>query len=405
MQENQDNVKGVDDDEVNLLDYLIVLAKHKKLIISITFGLAVITAIISVIMPPVYMAETQILPPKGTSSMAAAMLAQVGGGLSSLAGSALGVTTPGELYVGMIESRTVIDNIIDRFHLMKVYDEEYRVDMRQKMLDDILDAQSDSSSGIVTIDVEDEDPKRAAEMANAFVAELNHLNSGLAITDAAQRRLFFEDQLKDTKVALAKAEDSMKAFMEKTGAIQVDSQAGAVISGIATLKAEIAAKEVELDVLRSYSTPNNSDLQMAETGIRGLKEQLSKLEAKDGGKYDPLISTRSLPEVGLEYARKLRDVKFNETLYGLLMQQYELAKLDEAKESSIVQVVSKAVPPDKRYKPKRTLMVVVGTFLGFFISVFAAFFIEYREKASEDPENRKRFEMLRKYLRIKNKEG
>jgi uncharacterized protein involved in exopolysaccharide biosynthesis len=393
-----------EDDEINLLDYLIVLAKRKRLIIGITLSIAIITAIISLLIPSVYRAETKILPPQqSSSSLTIGMLSQIAG-VPEIAGSALGLKTPGELYIGMLKSRTVADSIIDRFNLMKLYDAKYREDARKELIEDALGATSDKKSGIITISVEDKDPKRAADMANTFVEELKNLTRGLAITEAAQRRLFFEEQLKDTKVALIKAEEDMKGFQEKTGALQVEEQAKAVIESIANLRAQIAAKEVEIKVMKTFSTPQNPDLQMAEESLRGMKVELNKLEAKGGTNPDPLMPAGRMPAVGTDYIRKLRDLKYNETLYELLAKQYEIAKIDEARDPAIIQVVDKAIPPDKRAKPKRTLMVIIATFIGFFLSVFAAFFMEYRERASNDPQNKEKFELFKKYANLRLKE-
>ena len=384
------------EDEINLLDCLIVLLKRKKLIISITSGAALITAIISLIMTPIYRAETRILPPQtGSSSIAVGMLSQMSGAQGIT--ESLGLKTPSDLYIGMLESRTIADRIIDRFNLMELYKAEYREDARKELFEDALEAETDKDTDIITIDVEDKDPKRAADMANAFVEELKNLTKGLAVTEASQRRLFFEEQLKDTKMALVKAEEEMQGFQEKTGALQVDAQTKAVIEGIAMLRAQIAAKEVQLKVMRTYATAQNPDLQRAEDELNGLKAELGKLEAKGGSGHDSLIPTGRIPEIGTEYIRKLRDLKFNETLYELLAKQFEAAKLDEAKEAAVIQVIDKAIPPEKRAKPKRTLMVLIATFTGFFLSIFVAFFAEYKERASKDPENKERFETLKRY--------
>jgi len=384
------------EDEINLLDYLIVLLKRKKLIISITLGAAAITAIISLIMTPIYRAETRILPPQtGSSSIAVSMLSQMAGAQGIT--ESLGLKTPSDLYIGMLESRTIADRIIDRFNLMELYKAEYREDARKQLFEDVLEAETDKDTDIITIDVEDKDPKRAADMANAFVEELKNLTKGLAVTEASQRRLFFEEQLKDIKMALVKAEEEMQGFQEKTGALQVDAQTKAIIEGIAMLRAQIAAKEVQLRVMRTYATAQNPDFQRAEDELNGLKAELGKLEAKGGSGHDSLIPTGRIPEIGTEYIRKLRDLKFNETLYELLAKQFEAAKLDEAKEAAVIQVIDKAIPPEKRAKPKRILMILIATFTGFFLSIFVAFFAEYKERASKDPENKERFETLKRY--------
>ncbi|PJA81043.1 MAG: chain length determinant family protein, partial [Nitrospirae bacterium CG_4_9_14_3_um_filter_41_27] len=264
-------------------------------------------------------------------------------------------------------------------------------------LADTLKARDDKKSGIITIGVEDKDPKRAADMANAFVEELKNMNKGLAVTEAGQRRLFFEEQLKDTKEALIKAEDSMEGFQERTGAIKIDEQAKAVIEGIANLRAQIAAKEVGLKVMRTYATPQNPDIQRAEEELRGMREQLGRLETRSGGHNpDPLMPTGRIPALGTEYIRKLREFKYQEALYEILLKQYEAARLDEARDAAIIQVIEKAIPPEKRVKPKRKQMVMIATFSGLFFSVFAAFFMEYIEKLKSNPEDKVRLEAIKK---------
>ncbi len=385
------------EDEINLLDLLIVLLKRKRLIMAVTFGIALVTAIISLLMPPIYRAETRILPPQTSSSSALGMLSALSGEVG-LAG-AIGIKTPSDLYAGLLKSNTVLDRIIERFKLMELYKQKYLMDTRKSLLDNI-DIAVDSKSGIITLSVDDKDPVRAADMANAFVDELRKLTRGLAITEASQRRLFFEEELKNTKLNLMKTEEEFRRLQERTGAIKVEEQAKAIIEGIADLRAQIAAKEVELKVMRTYSTPNNPDLQKAEEALRAMKAELKKLEEKGGKNPDPLIPTGRLPEVGIEYIRKLRDLKYNETLYELLTKAYEAARLDEARDAVIIQVVDKAIPPDKRAKPKRTLMVIVATFVGFFLSVFIAFILEWRNRALENSEDRKRLDAIKSYLRF-----
>ena len=382
-------------DEINLLDYLVVLLKRKRLIIGITLGAAIITAIISLIMPPIYRAETKILPPQQGSSMATQFLSQLGSA-AGLVGGAVGIKTPNDLYIGLLKSRLVLDGVIDRFKLMELYKTKSRENARRGLAD-TLKARDDKKSGIITIGVEDKDPKRAADMANAFVEELKNMNKGLAVTEAGQRRLFFEEQLKDTKEALIKAEDSMEGFQERTGAVKIDEQAKAVIEGIANLRAQIAAKEVGLKVMRTYATPQNPDIQRAEEELRGMREQLGRLETRSGGHNpDPLMPTGRIPALGTEYIRKLREFKYQEALYEILLKQYEAARLDEARDAAIIQVIEKAIPPEKRVKPKRKQMVMIATFSGLFFSVFAAFFMEYIEKLKSNPEDKVRLEAIKK---------
>ena len=396
----------IQEDEINLLDYLIVLAKRKNFIIKVTLGFAVIAAIISLIMSPIYKAETKILPPvNGGSGIATQLMNQLGqlGAIAGISGVPTNGKAPSELYIGLLKSRTVLDRMVDRFDLMKLYRTSYRQNARNRLLDDVLSVRDDRKSGIITINVEDKDPKRAAEMANAFVEELQKLNTGLAITQASQRRLYFEEQLKAAKVSLTQAEEGMKSFQEKTGALHMESQAKAVLEGIGMLRAQIAAKEVELKVMRTYSTAQNPDLQRVEEALKGLRAELAKMEGRGGKGHDPLMPTGRMAEIGTDYAKQLRDLKFNEVLYGLLLQQYEAAKLDEAKDATTVQVIDTAVPPEKKVKPKRATMVILAGIIGFFLSVFAAFLMDYRERANANPEDRERFDTLKRYLTIKQK--
>lgn len=396
--EEKEHVQPYSEDEINLLDLLLVLVKRKRLIIYFTIGVMLLTAIISLIMPPIYKAETKILPPQQTQSTMTQFINQLGAA-AGIVGGAAGIKQPNDLYIGLLKSRTLLDRMIDRFDLMKVYKAERRDGARNTLLA-ALDAADDKKSGLLTIGVQDRDPKRAAAMANGFVEELKGLTKGLAVSEAAQRRFFFEEQLAEAREALLKAEEEMKGFQEKTGILQVDSQAKAVIDTIAQLRAQIAVKEVELRVLKTYSTKENPDLKKAEEALKGLKAELARMERKDGSGHDPLMPTGRMPAVGTEFLRKYRNFKFHEQLYEFLLQQYQAAKLDEAKDATIIQVVDKAEPPEMRFKPKRKLMVLVAGVSAFFLSVFAAFFMEYVDKSNRDPETREKMQEIKKNLLI-----
>jgi tyrosine-protein kinase Etk/Wzc len=395
LEENPNKTEYVDD-EINLLDYLIILVKRKKLIAYITLGVMLITAIVSLIIPSVYRAETKIMPPQQSGQGSMSQLLGQLGGAAGLIGLPTGASkSPSELYIALLKTNNILDRIIDKFDLMKFYKAKSRVQPRSA-LSGAVEAKEDKKSGIITIAVMDKDPKRAAQFANAFVEELKALNKGLAVTEASQRRLFYEEQLKDVKKALMTAEEDMKVFQEKTGVLSIEPQAQVVIMAIANLKASIAAKEVELRVLKTYSTSSNPDVKKVEEGIKGLRAELNNMQVKNKIDHDPIMPTGEAPQVGLEYLRKLRDVKFHQSLYEFLIKQYEAAKIDEAKDATIIQVIDKAEPPEKRFKPKRSQMVMIAGVVGFFLSIFAAFFMEYSEKASSNPENRERIDEMKK---------
>lgn len=374
-----DKLEKKDEMDLNVAELLAMLAKQKKMIGGITAVVAVVSLVISLFLTPIYRGETKILPPQqGSSSIAAQLLNQMGG-FASLASSAVGMKNQNDMYIGILRSRTILDRIVDRFGLMKVYGAKYKEDARRS-LRNVLTATSGKDS-MIDIAVEDPNPKRAADMANAFVEELIAVSRGLAITEAAQRRLFFEEQLKDTKIALARAEEGMKGFQEKTGALKIDDQARVVIQQIGMLRAQISAKEVQYKVAQTYATSQNPDLQRIEEELGGLKAELSKLELKGRAGYDPLMATGRMPSVGMEYLRKLRDLKYNEILYELLAKQYEMAKLDEARDAAVIQVIDKAVKPERKVKPRRALIVFLSAFTGFMCSAFLAFYRERRKTA------------------------
>lgn len=388
--------------EINLLDYLITLLKWKKLISGITLAALFLAAMAALVLPKTYRAESRILPPQqGNSGMAAQLLSQAG--LTGLGGM-LGGNGLTDLYLGMLQSRTVLDKIITRFELKALYDVRTMDDARKRLRKKI-NMQSDPKSNVIVITVDDRDARKAAAMANAFVEELRGMTKDLAVTEAAQRRLFFEGQLKETKESLIKAEEAVRGFQERTGTLQVDEQVKAVIKNIAQLRAEIAAKEVEIRVAKTFSKPSNPDLQRSEANLSGMKVELAKLQTRSGNGNDPMMPTGRMPSVGAEYLRKMRDLKVNESLYELLLKQYEAARLDEARDAAIIQVIDRAVPPEKSVKPKMFSLLLMAGFLSFAGSIMLAFFLEQKESACRQPENRERIAQLKRYAAFGYKRG
>lgn len=372
------------DKEIYLGDMLRVLLRHARLILGITAASTVIAIVVSLLLPVYYRADTRILPPLEKGNDLAAQLMSQAGGLIALAGGGAGARSQGELYVEMMTSRTVLDRIVDRFALMNLYGAQFREDARTRLRGSVT-VRQERKSGVIVLTVEDRDPKRAADLTNAFVEEVRTLAGGLAISEAEQRRLFFEEQIRHTKESLARSEDEIKRFQQRTGALQIDTQAKAVIEGIANLRAMIAAKEVEAKVLRTFATPQNPDLQRTEEEIRALRVESEKLESGKGQGFDPLMSSERVPAMGTEYLRKLRQLKYNETLYELLVKQYELAKLDEAREALVIQVIDRAIPPERKSWPKRKPIVVISTFLGFFLSSAFVLAMESRRRDRTRP--------------------
>jgi tyrosine-protein kinase Etk/Wzc len=391
---------GAEEDEISLLDLLIVLAKHKRLVLGVPLAAGILAAAISLLLPNIYTGTAKILPPQQSASATSALLSQLGGafgGLGGLAGSALGVRNPNDLYIGMLKSRTVADNLIARFDLNKVYKEERQSNTRKLLGGNTAIAAG--KDGIISIEVDDKDPKRAADLANAHVDELIKLTKVLAVTEASQRRLFFENQLLQAKDNLTAAEIAARQGLQKGGLAQVDAQGRSMVEVNARLRAQISAKEVQLGAMRTFAAEGNPELQRTQEELQSLRRELGRIEGSSqstfAGKVDAAGNT------GLDNLGRLRNVKYYEFLYELLAKQFELAKIDEAKDATVIQVMDKAIEPDRKSKPRRTPIVLLSTFFALFASIVWAFISEAVAKAKVIPEQASRLQALREYLRWK----
>jgi uncharacterized protein involved in exopolysaccharide biosynthesis len=248
--------------------------------------------------------------------------------------------------------------------------------------------------GVITVEVEDKDPKRAADLANGYIEELREMTGRLAISEAAQRRAFFESQLKKAKSDLMSAELELKKFTEASGLVNPSGQIGLSVSAAAALRANIAAKEIQLVAMRTFATETNPDIKRALQELNGLRGELAKMEQNtNSGKGDVMVPFHKAPEVGLEYLRKYRDVKYYETLFEVLAKQYEIARIDEAKDAPVIQAFDVAVPPETRSRPKRVLIVLVISLLA---AITALLFVFARETYHRAAANQNHFEKLRR---------
>lgn len=385
------------DDEINLLEYLLVIVKHKKMIFLSCVMTFVLACGITLLMPNIYTSTARILPPQDDSGGLNSMLGNMGG-VASLVGISVGHGS-GDLYAGMLKSRSISDVVIDKFNLMAVYKQNYRV-KTYEALSKVVNISVDSDSGILGVTVEDEDPQRAADMANTYVEELQKLNVQLNLSSAGRERLFLEDRLRVVKADLAKAENVLKIFQEQNKAIRIDAQATAIIEAIAALKGELASKEIQLGVLQSSQTDQNPQVIALREGIAKVKEQIAKMEQSPKGKKvsgDIFMATSEVPELGIQYARLMRNFKVQETLYELLVKQYEVAKINEAKNTSTIQILDAGVVADKKSKPKRGLIVILSTFMIAVFTTLYAFIIEFGQRLSEEDR------MLWKEIKIRMK--
>jgi tyrosine-protein kinase Etk/Wzc len=383
--------------DISLVDLLIVLGRRKKFLAVSTLAVFAVALIVTLLIPKRYTATITVLPPQQGSSLSSALLSQVGnlGALGSLAGGSLGLKNPADMTVALLKSRSVEDAMIQRFDLMKLYREKRLSDAR-KSLENHTSIDSNIKDGLIRIEIEDRDPKRASDMANAYVDEYQKFSQHLAIGEAGQRRLFFEHQLVGAKNDLAGAEEALKASQQKSGMIQLDSQAKALIESVAALRAEITAKEVEISSLSLSETSNNPDIRMAREQLAALQSQLRRIGGTQSGEDSDLIVPRGkIPEAGMDYVRKLRDVKYNEMIFEILAKQFEVAKIDEAREGAVIQVVDPAVPPDRKSFPKISLIVPAVILVWVLLAVFGILFFEGIRRAGERPEDRLKLQTLR----------
>jgi len=385
--------------EAQVLDLLIILSRRKHIILRTTLGVAVLAFGFSLCLPNRYTATASILPPQQVPSLAAAMAGQLGalGPMAALAQKDLGLKNPNDIYVGMLRSRTAEDALIGRFDLLRVYRVKRMSDARRKL-------ENNSSivlgkEGFVTISVEDKDRNRAPQIANAYVEQLRQLTQDLAVTEAGQRRIFFERQLQLARNNLADAEQALKQTEQSTGVIQLDGQAKAIIESVVRLRALMAAKEVELHAMRLFSTEENPDVMLGEHKLSGLRTQLALLEKQSGGPGDVQVPAGNVPEAGLQYVRKLRDLKYSEAIFDMLAKQSEAARLDEARTAAVIQVLDPAIVPDRKSSPQRTLIVVIVTMLGFFGSVGYVLSTEVLRRLHSDPAAHGRLAMLKAAVR------
>jgi tyrosine-protein kinase Etk/Wzc len=356
MEETRATPAATDDDETSLVNLVLVLGQHLRLVILLPLAAGLAALGISFLIPPTYTATTRILPPTQQQSTSAVLASQLGS-LAGLVGSATGFKNPADQYVALLKSRSVYDAIIQRFDLRKLYEERYIEDVRKELARQSM-VTAGVKDGIISIEVDDRDPKRAADMANAFVEELRKLSKTLAITEAAQRRLFFEEQLMQAKDKLTKSELALRGSSVSEATLRTIPQSA--LEALARLKAQITSQEIKLASMRTFMTDSNPDFRLAIQELSALRVELSKAEQSNPSK---------VAGDGGEYIGKYRDFKYHEALFDLMAKQYELARLDEAREGAVIQVVDPAQPPEKKTKPKHAIIAVLTTLTMLFAMV------------------------------------
>lgn len=349
-----------EDDELNLRDLLQPLLERWRLMLAVPVLAGALGVAGSYLVTPVFSSTTTFLPPQQQQSSAASALASLGS-LAGLAGGAAGIKSPAEQYVSLMQSVTVADRLIDQFKLLAVYDVKFRQDAR-KALAERSQISVGKKDGLISVSVEDTNPQQAADMANQYVEELRRMTSVLAVSEAQQRRVFFEKQLQDAKTRLTAAQTVLQDSGFNAGALKAEPKAAA--EGYARLRAELTAAEIRLQTLRSNMAEGTPEVRQLATTVQALRSRLAEQERSDVEK--------GTATPGANYVSKYREFKYQETLFELMARQYELARVDESREGALIQVVDVAAPGERKIKPKRSMFAlgsaVAGTMLlGLFL--------------------------------------
>lgn len=387
---------------ISVMEILTELAWRKWLIAKVAGASVLAGCLICLVLPVRYTATTKILTPQQTSSAASLLMNQfAAAGNSSLAamagqGLGLGLKSPNDIYVGMLKSRPVADALIHEFSLAAIYHAKDMTGARRKL--DQRTAITSGKDGFISISVTDSDRNRAAELANEYTQELRVLTKNLAFTEASQRRLFYEDQLNEAKAALVRAELGFQQVQQSKGLVQPDAQTKAVIEGLAVFRAQISAKQVELEALRSYSTEDNPDVQIARRELSSLKDEAARMEEQNRASGFGDLSLHDVPGAGMGYLRAAHEVQYRQVMFDLLMKQYDAARLDEAKEAAIIQVVEPAIQPDRRSSPHYGLTLLFCTVAGTALGCLLALFSWWKSLMQSDPYQARQMQELKHAL-------
>lgn len=371
---------------VVVINVLTQLASHKWLIAWVSGAAILIGFLYGLALPNRYTAITRIMPPRQTESTTSLLNSMPGvGSIGDVAAGGLSLKDPNAIYIGLLKSRPIADAIIERFNLRAAYGAKDMTAAREK-LEDATRVASEKS-GLISISATDGDKSRATGMANAYPEELRTLSRRISFTEASKRRLFFEDQLKEAKNDLASAESAFQLVQQNKGLLHLDTQSGVIIGSLANVRLQIAAKQVELEALRSYSTEHNPDVELEEHELSALQGEAARMEQHESSSDFSELGIKDVPKAGKEYVRALQEVQYRQAFFDLMLKQYEAARLDEAKEAAVIQVVEPAIEPDRRSSPKRLVILLVFMIGGLVSGYLAGRFLDFADIARSDPES------------------
>jgi len=384
------------DDEISLLDLLQVVVDNLRLLVLGPLAVGVLALAVSFLVTPTFTAKTVFLPPQQQQSAAASMLASLGS-LGGLAGAAAGLKSPADQYLAYMKSVSLQDALVDRLGLMERYRAKFKEDARKALTTNVR--ASSGKDGLIVLEADDEDPKFAADLANAHVEELRKLLGTLAVTEAQQRRLFFEKQLKLAKDSLTQADQALRATGVSESVLK--SNPASAVAAVAGLRAQLTAQEVKLGAMRGYLAETAPEFKLALNELANLRTQIAKQ-----GEDSPTTAVSTAPNgkagsVGHQnssqddYVSKYREYKYQEALFELFTKQYEIARVDEAREGAVVQVLDVATPPEKKAKPQKALVAIIATLATGFVLLLYVFIKNALKGSEQDEETRAKMAALR----------
>jgi tyrosine-protein kinase Etk/Wzc len=396
---NKQTNAGEDIQEISILDLIVILVQQRWFIAKIAAAFAVIAIIYAIVATPVYKSTVEIMPPASKS----------GSGIMSGMGDLLGTAgiggTTGDTVVGVTKSNIVLDKIIDKFDLLNRKPDgfsplwyikslisarrgkpQYREDVRKK-LSEVITSEADKKSNIITITVKDTSPDLAVKMAQDVFDETQSVLQIVGITPTAQQRIFLEGQVKDATKELQKAQANLTAYQSKTGLMDTDNGATSPTqTAIAELQARMVAKGIELNSARRFATADNPRIKRLEAEYAATKKQFEENKSDTGTSPFSGVGIKNLPSAAAQYAALMREYKFREALLQSILKQYEAARISEAQDPMVIQLLSPPTVPELKDSPKRKQIVILATLLGIFLGIFAAFIRHFLSMSKEDPE-------------------
>jgi uncharacterized protein involved in exopolysaccharide biosynthesis len=386
----------IDEDEINLMDILLVIAKYNRFIIVFTAASAMLAFVYALRQPVMYTSNALIMPPQASMSQGAMLMGQ----LSSLGfGAGLGAGAGAGATIGiLIKSQKLAYQVVERLELQRFYKVK-NIEAARSALANVTNVTS-NKDGTILIECEDKDPKMAALLARTYVEELDRLNNTIAITNASRTRLYLEKQLKLANQTLSNIELAMKESQKNTDLTPLEVQTGSMTALIATIRSQITANEMQLASLRTYATEQNPQYRKTILSLAVLRSELQKLESANQVSENDASGIKKTTKTGSVFLNNIRDLKYQQALVETLKKQYDIAKMDELKDANLIQVINEPLVAEHPSKPKRNLIITIGIILGLLVSIILAFIMNALDAAKQKPESSERLNLLRRYLQL-----